>query len=87
MAEMKHIFPPELGFSNGMNFVKPEQLEEIVEGLIRLGYLEHDLQAILGGNLMRVAKHSNIGLTIIKIAALEILLMQASTTAKHNPNG
>lgn len=31
-------------------------------------------------------KHSNIGLTIIKIAALEILLMQASTTAKHNPN-
>lgn len=56
MAEMKHIFPPELGFSNGMNFVKPEQLEEIVEGLIRLGYLEHDLQAILGGNLMRVAK-------------------------------
>ena len=32
-------------------------------------------------------KHGNIGLTIIKIAALEILLMQASTTAKHNPNG
>jgi membrane dipeptidase len=36
--------------------VRPEQLEEIVEGLMRLGYLEHDLQAILGGNLMRVAR-------------------------------
>ncbi|MCX7246245.1 MAG: membrane dipeptidase [Burkholderiales bacterium] len=56
MAEMKHIFPPELGFAGGMNFVRPEQLEEIVEGLMRLGYLEHDLQAILGGNLMRVAR-------------------------------
>ncbi len=56
MAAMAGHFPPELGYGAGMNFVRPEQLEEIVGGLQRLGYAEQDLHAILGGNLMRVAR-------------------------------
>jgi membrane dipeptidase len=56
MAAMKDTFPPELGYGNGMSFIRPEQLEEIVTGLLHLGYAEDDLRAILGGNLMRVAR-------------------------------
>jgi membrane dipeptidase len=56
MAAMKAHFPPELGYGQGMNFVRPEQLEEIVGGLQRLGYAENDLRGILGGNFMRVAR-------------------------------
>lgn len=50
------IFPPELGYQGGIRMVAPEALEEIVTGLDRLGYSGDDLRAILGGNLMRVAK-------------------------------
>jgi membrane dipeptidase len=56
MAAMKGLFPPELGYDKGMNFVQPEQLEAIVDGLLRLGYAEENLRAILGGNLMRIAR-------------------------------
>jgi membrane dipeptidase len=56
LAAMAHTFPPELGYGKGMNFVPPEQLEEIVDGLLRLGYAAADIEAILGGKLMRVAR-------------------------------
>ena len=56
MAKMKHIFPPEFGYGRGMNFVPPEQLEEIVEGLFRLGYADADLRGVLGLNLLRIAR-------------------------------
>jgi membrane dipeptidase len=56
MAAMKSLFPPELAYDKGMNFVQPEQLEAIVDGLLRLGYAEGDLRSILGGNLMRIAR-------------------------------
>ena len=50
------MFPPELGYRSGIPMVGPEAMEDLVGGLIRLGYSEKDLQAILGGNLLRVAK-------------------------------
>ncbi len=56
IGKMKDTFPPELGYGRGMNFVPPEQLEEIVEGLLRRGYAESDLRALLGLNLLRVAE-------------------------------
>lgn len=49
-------FPPELGYQGGIQMVPPEAMEDIVGGLSRLGYSESDLRAILGGNLLRVAK-------------------------------
>lgn len=49
-------FPPELGYGRKLEMVPPEALEEIVTRLTRLGYRDDQLRAILGGNLMRVAR-------------------------------
>ena len=50
------MFPPELGYGTGLQMVAPEQMEEIVSGLSKLGYSESDIRLILGENLLRVAK-------------------------------
>jgi membrane dipeptidase len=49
-------FPPELGYRTGIEMVPPEAIEPIVERLLGLGYADEDIRAILGGNLMRVAR-------------------------------
>jgi len=41
---------------HGCDFVAPEQLPEIVEELLRLGYAEDDIEKILGLNFIRVAR-------------------------------
>ena len=56
LAKMGHTFPPELGYQKGMRMVAPEQLAGIVEALQNWGYGDADLQSILGGNLMRLAR-------------------------------
>jgi membrane dipeptidase len=56
MRKMQHMFPAEMGYSAEPHFVAPEQLPEIVDCLIGKGYCEQDLQAILGGNLLRLAR-------------------------------
>jgi membrane dipeptidase len=56
MREMKHTFPPGLGYELGARFVAPEQLEAIVATLQGYGYRDDDLKAILGGNLLRLAR-------------------------------
>lgn len=49
------VFPPS-EYGNGRQaFVEPEQLSEIAEHLIRLGYDDHALSAIFGTNHLRVA--------------------------------
>ena len=55
LAKMSDTFPAELGYEKGVRMVAPEQLEGIVEILQNRGYSEADLQAVLGGNLMRLA--------------------------------
>jgi membrane dipeptidase len=59
MATMKHTFPPGLGYEEGMRFVAPEQLAEIVAVLQKWGYEDDDLRAILGGNLLRLARETD----------------------------
>jgi membrane dipeptidase len=56
LATMSHTFPAELGYEKGVRMVAPEQLEAIVQTLQDWGYREPDLQAVLGGNLMRLAR-------------------------------
>ena len=56
LATMKQTFPEGLGYDEGVKFVPPEQIAEIVEGLLARNYAEADVQGILGGNLMRVAR-------------------------------
>lgn len=56
MAQMKATFPPDLGYELGARFVPPEQIEEIVTTLQGWGYRDDDLKALLGGNLLRLAR-------------------------------
>ena len=56
LERMKGTFPPGLGYEMGARFVPPEQLEEIVVTLQGWGYSDADLTALLGGNLLRLAK-------------------------------
>ncbi len=51
-----HTFPPGMGYDAGIRMVAPEQLPGIVDRLLRLGYAEEDVRAILGGNLLRIAQ-------------------------------
>ena len=53
---MQHTFPPGLGYELGARFMPPEQIGEVVSALQTRGYGEVDLKAILGGNLMRLAR-------------------------------
>jgi membrane dipeptidase len=55
LAKAKDSFPPALGYRPGIRFVAPEQLEEIVAALLARGYGRAALEAILGGNLRRLA--------------------------------
>ena len=49
------LFPPQQ-YQGGMRMAQPEQIPEVAEGLLRLGYTEEDLKKILGTNHLRVAK-------------------------------
>jgi membrane dipeptidase len=53
---MSHTFPAEFGYEKGVRMVAPEQLENIIQILLGWRYSDADLQAILGGNLMRLAR-------------------------------
>jgi membrane dipeptidase len=56
VTKMAHTFPPELGYEKGVRLVAPEQLEEIVGILLSWGYTSENIKALLGGNLMRLAR-------------------------------
>ncbi len=55
VAKMRATFPPGLGYESGVRMIPPEQLPEIVERLLHMGYGEDDLRGLLGANLLRVA--------------------------------
>jgi len=50
------MFPPELGYSAGIQMVAPEAIEDIAGRLLGLGYSDDAVRAVLGGNFLRVAK-------------------------------
>ncbi len=56
LAKMGHTFPAELGYEKGVRMVAPEQLEAVVQSLMDWGYSDEDLRAVLGSNLMRLAR-------------------------------
>lgn len=57
LAQMRATFPPDLGYELGARFLPPEQIEEIVATLQGWGYRDDDLKALLGGNLLRLARN------------------------------
>lgn len=56
IAKMRSTFPVGLGYEEAVRIIPPEQLPEIVERLLQLGYTEANLRGFLGENLLRVAK-------------------------------
>ena len=56
LQKYKHTFPEGWGYDPGIRCKPPEELPEVTAGLLELGYSEDDVRAILGGNLLRVAK-------------------------------
>ncbi len=49
-------FPPEEGYGEGVGLVEPERIPDIAARLRALGYGSHELNMILGGNWLRVAR-------------------------------
>lgn len=59
LAGMKGTFPAGLGYDTAhIAMVEPERLAAIVQGMLDLGYGDDAVRAILGGNLLRVARAS-----------------------------
>jgi membrane dipeptidase len=56
VTQMKGTFPPGMGYEAGVRMVRPEQLPEIVDGLLQRGYSDADVQKVLGLNWLRVAQ-------------------------------
>lgn len=56
VTSMQHAFPAGLGYGTGVKMVKPEQLPSVVEALLKLGYRDDEVRAVLGENWMRVAR-------------------------------
>jgi membrane dipeptidase len=56
IAKMRATFPPGLGYDLHVKMVAPEQLPEIVDRLLCLGYSDDEMRGLLGGNWMRVAR-------------------------------
>jgi membrane dipeptidase len=55
-ASLRGTFPAGLGYELDCDFVAPAQLVGIVQVLLDLGYSRADLESILGGNLLRLAR-------------------------------
>lgn len=56
LVSMRASFPPGLGYDEPLLFLEPERLESVVAALMVRGYRTADLEALLGGNLMRLAR-------------------------------
>jgi membrane dipeptidase len=56
LAEHANVWPPGFGYAPGIQFLAPESLPEVTEQLLGRGYSETDVRALLGGNLLRVAR-------------------------------
>jgi membrane dipeptidase len=50
------MYPPDLGFKDGIRMLPPEGIRTIASGLLSRGYARKDVRKILGGNFLRVAK-------------------------------
>lgn len=56
LAANADVWPPEWGYKPGIKFMSPEMLGEVTEEMLARHWTEADIKAVLGGNLMRVAR-------------------------------
>ena len=50
------MFPREKGYGQGLKFVEPQRIPQIVESLINIGWNEQNIKGVLGENNLRIAK-------------------------------
>ena len=50
------LFPPDKGYAAGIEMIEPERIPKIAEALLDRGYNESQVQGILGGNHLRIAR-------------------------------
>jgi membrane dipeptidase len=56
LVKNPHIFPASEGYGTTINCAEPEQVPEVVDELLRLGYSDDAVRAILGRNHLRIAE-------------------------------
>ena len=56
LSKANGIWPEGFGYKPGIKFVPPEQLPELTDALLQRGYRDADVRAILGENMLRVAR-------------------------------
>ena len=56
LAQMKLTFPAGLGYDGDISMATPEVVPAVVADLLARGYGDDDVEAILGGNWLRVAR-------------------------------
>jgi membrane dipeptidase len=56
VAKNPEMFPPNEGYGGKLEMLAPESIPVVVDGLLKLGYSNENLRAILGGNFLRVAQ-------------------------------
>jgi membrane dipeptidase len=56
LAAHANLWPAGFGYAPGIQFLAPEYLPMVTEQLLCRGYAENDVRALLGGNLLRVAR-------------------------------
>lgn len=56
LTKVSNVYPPGCGYEDGVTLVKPEQLPEVTEGLLKLGYSDEEVRWVLGESLLRVAR-------------------------------
>ncbi len=56
LTTVSSVYPPGCEYEDGVTLVQPEQLPEVTEGLLKLDYSDEEVRAVLGQNLLRVAR-------------------------------
>ena len=55
LTTQRGTWPAGYGYEPGIRFVAPEQVTDVVDRLMQLGYSAKDVELILGGNFLRIA--------------------------------
>lgn len=56
VMEQKSIWPAGFGYDQKIRFLGPDQLPHVTEEMLRRGFSDDEARAVLGGNLLRVAR-------------------------------
>jgi membrane dipeptidase len=56
LEQRSNFWPQGFGYDGAIEYIPPEKLPELTEQLLRFGYGDNDVRAVLGENFLRVAR-------------------------------